>query len=67
VSDSELARHAFRPAGLGTPFLRGIVRRPALHEDIRTGVEQPARNGDADPSTTTDAGDERVLSSEIHP
>ncbi len=46
------------PAGVGAPGLRGVVRRPAVHEHAGAVGEQPAGDREADAGAPAHAGDE---------
>ena len=64
--DAEFACDRLRPSWLGTPWLRRIVRRPALHEHGRSYVEELPRDRKPDPGATADTCDEGVATCEVH-
>ena len=49
----------------GAPTLRGVVRRPAVDEHGRPGIEQPPRDRIAEPSATTDTRNERIAAGQV--
>ncbi len=63
--DAELRRDALGALGLGV-LLLDVVRCPALDEDGRTGLLQPARDREPDPRTPAHARDERVPPGQVH-
>jgi hypothetical protein len=63
--DAELTRDRLRSAGLGSPGLFRIVRRPSLDEDPGARGEEAPGDCKADPRAPADAGDESVSPREV--